>query len=111
MTTNQSFKADNRDEPSTLLQNFQQTYREELEAVTISLAKITSLAPEEIEPHIHAMLSELVRLKERSFDSTANPEERARAFRKWSESHRGMNLPYLSDYAVSRESVYDDEHV
>lgn len=111
MTTNPSFEAENRDESSTVLRSFQQTHQEDIEAITIILAKITSLASEEIKPHIHTMLSELIKSKECPFHETANPEERARAFRNWSESHRGMNLPYLSDYAVSRESMYEDEHM
>lgn len=36
------------------------------------------------------------------------PEERARAFREWAKSH-DRKTPLLSDYAVSRESMYDDE--
>jgi len=35
-----------------------------------------------------------------------SPEERATAFEAWSASHRPT--PDLSDYAVSRESIYDD---
>jgi hypothetical protein len=34
-----------------------------------------------------------------------SPEERAAAFRAWAESHR--DTPPLSDYAVSRESMYE----
>jgi hypothetical protein len=35
-------------------------------------------------------------------------EEKAEAFRKWAGSH-SRDTPLLSDYAVSRESMYDDE--
>ncbi|MCS6859944.1 MAG: hypothetical protein NZT92_06455 [Abditibacteriales bacterium] len=36
------------------------------------------------------------------------PHERARAFREWAESH-SRETPPLSDFAVSRESIYEDE--
>ena len=35
----------------------------------------------------------------------ASPEERAAAFEAWSAGHRAT--PPLSDYAVSRESIYE----
>ncbi|MEB3277614.1 MAG: hypothetical protein VKK42_01665 [Lyngbya sp.] len=35
------------------------------------------------------------------------PEERAKAFREWAESHP-RNSPRLSDEAVSRESIYGE---
>jgi hypothetical protein len=35
-------------------------------------------------------------------------EQKAEAFRKWADSH-SRDTPLLSDYAVSRESIYDDE--
>ena len=37
----------------------------------------------------------------------ATPEERARAFRQWAESH-SKDTPLLSDEAISRESIYGD---
>jgi hypothetical protein len=42
------------------------------------------------------------------FYKTATPAERAQAFRDWAASHRS-GMPLLSDYAVSRESFYEDE--
>jgi len=35
-------------------------------------------------------------------------EQKAEAFRKWADGH-SHDTPLLSDYAVSRESMYDDE--
>lgn len=35
------------------------------------------------------------------------PQERARAFRAWAESHSD-NSPLLSDEAISRESIYGE---
>jgi len=37
--------------------------------------------------------------------STLSPEQRAAAFEAWSASHRAT--PPLSDYAVSREAMYE----
>jgi hypothetical protein len=36
------------------------------------------------------------------------PEEWIRKFRAWVASHEGLNLPVLSDEAMSRESIYSD---
>jgi hypothetical protein len=35
------------------------------------------------------------------------PEEWTRRFKEWAHSHDHDNLPPLSDYAVSRDSMYD----
>jgi len=43
--------------------------------------------------------------QERPFYETATPEEWGKAFREWAESHP-RNQPYLSDEAISRESIY-----
>ncbi len=37
-----------------------------------------------------------------------SPEEWMRRFREWSESPAHANLPVLSEYAMSRESIYED---
>ena len=92
------------------LHNFEKAHKEDLEALLQVLVKITSRTPEEIKPHLDAMLERLVEPKKRPFYETATPEERARAFREWAESH-DRNTPLLSDYAVSRESMYDDERL
>lgn len=39
-----------------------------------------------------------------------SPAEKAKAFRKWAESHR-HGLPLLNDEAISRESIYSDEQL
>lgn len=36
--------------------------------------------------------------------------EKAAAFRAWADSHRG-GLPLLTDEAISRESIYNDERL
>jgi hypothetical protein len=42
------------------------------------------------------------------FYASATPEERARAYREWAESH-SRDTPLLSDAAISRESIYSDD--
>ncbi len=39
--------------------------------------------------------------------SALSPQEKARLWREWAESHR-PDTPLLSDEAVSRESIYED---
>ena len=41
-------------------------------------------------------------------DEEVSAEEWMRRFREWSESPAHANLPVLSDYAMSRESIYED---
>jgi hypothetical protein len=106
-----SFEGEKGDASSALLRQFEEANREEISAITRVLAKITSLSPEEITPHVHTMLAALLKPRERPFHQTATPQEWVQALREWSESHRGMNLPSLSEYAVSRESMYDDERL
>jgi len=47
-------------------------------------------------------------IQERPFFEVASPEERAKAFQEWAESHR-LDTPILSDKAISRESIYGDK--
>lgn len=80
--------------------------KQDLEVITQVLVKMTKLTPEQIQPHLDSMVERLRELKEAPSSKTT-PEERARAFREWAENH-DQNTPLLSDYAVSRESMYDE---
>ncbi|WLT40528.1 hypothetical protein NON20_25130 (plasmid) [Synechocystis sp. B12] len=42
-----------------------------------------------------------------NFYETATPEERAKFFEEWAESHQ-RGAPLLSDEAISRESIYGE---
>lgn len=110
MNTTPFFQDKNPGQITQLLHNFESAHKEDLEAILQVLVKITSCTPEQIKPHLETMLERLVESKERPFYETATPEERARAFREWASSHE-RNTPLLSDYAVSRESMYDDERL
>ncbi len=80
---------------------------EELEAVTQALVRITKRSAGQIKPYLSDMLERLRELKQPPFYETATPEEWSQAFLAWAESH-DQDTP-LSDYAVSRESMYDDK--
>jgi hypothetical protein len=110
MAINPSSKEEKSSQAAEALHHFESAHREDLEAITQVLVKITKRPAEQIKPHLDAMLEQLVEPKERRFYETATPEERAHAFREWAESH-DWNTPLLSDYAVSRESMYDDERL
>ncbi|MCT7981973.1 hypothetical protein NG796_01555 [Laspinema sp. A4] len=77
-----------------------------------SLAQVVqSLSPEErslFEEKLKAQQEQTsAEGKERPFYETATPVEWAKAFREWAESHP-RNQPYLSDEAISRESIYGE---
>lgn len=87
-----------------ILHNFESAHKEDLEAIVQVLVRITSRTPSEIKPHLDTMLERLIEPKKES----VTPEDRSRAFREWVESHRELNLPPLSDEAISRESIYGE---
>ncbi|MBR8836760.1 MAG: hypothetical protein DSM106950_22775 [Stigonema ocellatum SAG 48.90 = DSM 106950] len=92
-----------------LLRSFESAHKEDIETITQVLARITTKSPDEIKPHLDAMLERLVQPQgERPLYESATPEELAQAFREWASSH-DRNSPLLSDYAVSRPSMYDNE--
>jgi hypothetical protein len=68
---------------------------------------------EELEPVLTRHPKQRFRLMEladendgRPLYEKASPEEWARAFREWAESHTDK-LPSLPDEAISRESIYE----
>lgn len=81
---------------------------EELETVTEILSKITNLPLEQIKPGLHALVENLIELRELPFYEQATPEAWSQALTQWVESHRSLNLPQLSDDAISRESLYGE---
>lgn len=84
--------------------------REDLETVTHILSKITHLPSEQIKPCLHTLMENLVELQETPFHNKATPEEWSQRFSAWVEGHRGLGLPLLSDEAISRDSIYGDDH-
>lgn len=90
------------------LLHFEEAHREDLEAVTQVLVKITNRPAQEIKLHLDTMLQQLLEPKERPFYDTATPEEWVRAFHEWVETHCGLDLPLLSNEAISRESIYGE---
>lgn len=83
--------------------------REELEGVVQVLANVTKLPIEVVKPHFDALLEQLIKSKqEQPFYKTATALEWITAFREWAESHR-RDTPLLSEYALSRAGIYDDD--
>ncbi|WP_341532332.1 hypothetical protein WKK05_41540 (plasmid) [Nostoc sp. UHCC 0302] len=96
-------------QPKSVVSDLEQAYSQDIETITLLLAKISKLTPEEIKPHLNTMLLQLVQpSRERPFYETASPTEWVAAFTEWVESHRELNLPSLSDEAISRESIYGE---
>lgn len=91
--------------------SFEQAHREDLAAIVEILASMTRRTASEVKPHFDTMLKCLVQQSDRPFDDLATPPYRAREFREWVESHREMNLPSLSDRAISRESIYGERGI
>ncbi len=95
---------------SKALYEFKEAYVQEIQAIAETLVRITHLSEEAVKPYLDAMLEDLVKSKEKPLYETATPQELAQAFRDWAESHQ-HHPSVLSDYAVSRESIYEDEKI
>jgi hypothetical protein len=72
----------------------------ETHAGLLALAEIAGISVEE---YVRAIVEGAVLAQPRK---ALSPEERALAFEAWSAGHR--HTPLLSDFAVSRESMYED---
>ncbi len=94
-------------QPKSFVSDLEQAHSQDIETITLLLAKISNRTPQEIKPHLNTILEQLVQPeKEHPFYETATLQEWVAAFQEWVESHRGLNLPTLSDEAISRESIY-----
>jgi hypothetical protein len=78
------------------------TLKPDLEEELAARAQAEGLSTEEF---VNRELEKLVGSMPQS--PTLTPEERARRWREWLESH-SVGGPPLSDYAVSRESIYGE---
>ena len=69
---------------------------------------ICSLEPQEIKL-LNQKIQELPQLNEVSGKTKfSNPDEQFQAIKKWAESH-SHDTPLLSDYAVSRGGIYEED--
>ena len=91
-----------------MLHDLQQSHPQDIQTITQVLAKITNRTPAQIKPLLDAMLKRLIEPQKPPFYETATPTEWSIAFQEWVDSHRTLNLPTLSDEAISRESIYGD---
>ncbi|NEP08945.1 MAG: hypothetical protein F6K14_01570 [Symploca sp. SIO2C1] len=89
--------------------SFEEENRQDIETITKILEKITNLPAQQITPCLHTLMENLVALQEKPFYAQATPEEWSKTFTEWVECHRSLNLPSLSDEAISRDSIYGDE--
>jgi hypothetical protein len=85
---------------------------QEIDRVVRVLSKMTSRSCEEIKPHLDELLDLLSQKQENltlaSFYETSTHEEWSAEFHQWIDSHKGQDIPILSDEAMSRESIYRD---
>lgn len=94
--------------PTPSLHKFQENNQQEIQTITEILVQITNHTDEQIKPLLDALLEQLVEPQEPPFYERATGEEWLIAFRQWVDSHRTLNLPPLSDEAISRESIYGE---
>ncbi len=73
-----------------------------IEQLYLTEAQARGLALEEV------IAQTLVAARKPVESERLSPEEWLRHFTEWSESPAHANLPVLSDYAVSRESIYEE---
>lgn len=72
---------------------------------------IGSLTPEEkalLKQKVQLTLSPNEEIPTKHFQAISTPTEWISAFRQWTQSHKALNLPSLSDQAISRESIYGE---
>lgn len=82
---------------------------EDLETVTRILSKLTHVPAEEIRPQLQGLMSNLLNSRSIQTSATMTPEVWKQQFTAWVEGHRDLELPSLSDEAMSRESIYGDD--
>jgi hypothetical protein len=103
MSINPSIEPDRKRQIAASFHRFEQSHKEEIEAVSLILAKITNRTPAEIKPRLDTMLAELVEPKE---PSSFNSEQ-------WDEDMKMLaegadKIPVLPTEAFTRESIYGD---
>lgn len=92
-----------------ILHSLEEENWEDIETITQILSKITHLPSEQIKPRLHTLMESLIGLQEVPFHAKATPEEWSQRFHEWVEGHRELEIPSLSDEAISRENIYGDE--
>lgn len=72
-----------------------------------SLAEIIQSLTAEEKDLLNRKINLNPEIQHRPFYEVASPEEKAKVFQEWANSHR-LNTPILSDEAISRESIYGE---
>jgi hypothetical protein len=72
-----------------------------------SLAEIIRSLTAEEKDLLNRKINLTTEIQHRPFYEVASPEEKAKVFQEWANSHC-LDTPILSDDAISRESIYGD---
>jgi len=82
----------------------------EIEAALLTQARTEGLAVSDyVERLVVEKLADKLEAKEAERPAyELPPEEWIRKFNAWTESHKSLNLPFLSDGDISRESIYGE---
>ena len=102
MQTSPSREDRDTQENRSHLRDFEQAHKEEIEAISLILAKITHRTLKEVKPHLEIMLSELVEPKQSAFD----PQQWELDLKALAEG--ADDIPVLPPEAFSRESIYSN---
>ena len=87
---------------NTRLHEFEQAHKEDIEAISLLVAKITDRTLEEVKRYLEAMLFELVEANQPAFD----PQQWELDFKALAEG--ADNIPVLPPEAFSRQSIYSN---
>jgi hypothetical protein len=79
-----------------------------VESITQIIESLTREEKDLLKQKIHPILQLSKIPRSSHFQETASPQEWNHAFTEWIDSHKDMNLPSLSDEAISRESIYEE---
>lgn len=79
-----------------------------VESITQMIESLTLEEKDLLKQKINPILQRSEIPKSSHFQETASPQEWNHAFQEWIDSHKDMNLPSLSDEAISRETIYGE---
>lgn len=100
MSINPSIEPNRKKQVAVSFHRFEESYKEEIEAILLILAKIANRTTAEIKPRLDTMLAELVEPQEFSF----NAEQWEADMKMLAEG--ADEIPVLPPEAFTRESIY-----
>ena len=81
----------------------------ENQTITAEIAKQILIEAAARGVSVESLLQSVIEIDEKVEEESKQkltPQERAKIWREWVDSHSYITAPPLSDYAVSRESIY-----